>query len=674
MKRTRGRRNHLQAALDALSTNDRSRQTLYHVRGESRPLVIQIVEKSPRKRKVQPKVRTKRVETDQDANILGREFELFLKVKTLNHQRLSNWFYTWLKLTQDRRESFEEVTEVVSDVSGSSFECERSDDGPYNGFRRVIEQIDQRIVDEILEDDVERVVKPLGTLPRAFVMWRSRMASRSAWRKEIASGAFWRVCDSEGLNTKKPSTTPPFDEHKRKTETLCSIENVSVEKEGVVECYQRDSMSLESGPEDVESSVKCDRNEFLASENANIESVKSLEVETKSSSFESVSVETEEAPQDSKPEKVDSASSESLSIESMSEEPINNEVPPQIVSEVTPVEPQNIESSKEESVEFENEHSLENSSEHFESTERPTSQNECLEPISSESLSLASPPQNKIAVQPSHESQQSENLKQENEEEDIEVDFLSDSPSTHPPSISVENEETSSSSDIEVVNLSSDEPEPPKPVFSSSSSSDEIPVKNEPEEPNLSETSGSKLGMPKPADAVLEIPSDLLEEVKKQNEVPKPKPQSNLLRRLTGLSQRKESKEREYIRQFFTEDAFNTIKEKKSKGQFYLMIEIPKTVQKPFTISKEASDLIVDLLNETVDSSNLNEFHYESFLDYIEKLLNSGGQWTLKQRTTFPINVSLKATKEHERAQIETALAIAEAITQRQLQIVLNCL
>ena len=210
-----------------------------------------------------------------------------------------------------------------------------------------------------------------------------------------------------------------------------------------------------------------------------------------------------------------------------------------------------------------------------------------------------------------------------------------------------------------------------------------------------------KLGLSKapvlPKGALPEVPADLLQEVKKEAEPPKATPNSfsrppslagsgiggrplprpsastsSIFQRLCHASEPKESCEREYMKKFFTEDLFNSIKAKKAKGEFTPMVQVPNTVTKPFRISNEYSDLIVELLNETVDTANLSGYSYNSFLDRIEQILNSGGQWNLKQRLTLSKDVPERATKEHEYGQIEALFDIADMLMKRELQNVLQ--
>ena len=831
MRRARGRRSHLKAALDALAAEDSGAGCrLYHVRGEARPLVIKIIEKASPKRRARRGrgSRGARREDEDEDEELGRQFELFLRERAVRKQALGHWFYAWLRATLER---LEERTEASVTSSGCSSGLapppprELEDEGSYQGYKRVIEAIDGRIVDEILDDEMrsERVAPAAGPVRRAFVSWLAKARVRQAWRKEIAGGIqrgmvrrsgvekrVARVRKAEGDSEVEVSEMRGASDVMDLSSIVVRVEQpaVSVEEKMIEEEFREIERVVEKDEEPVRVAVagknaseerrrRSSEFEFMSSESSKVENEDFIHIdvsESDASNQQENAGKTENIQEEER--KREHENEQGMGVEEnvapVQEEPMHEEehVSDEISS--SPGDGQvsdeqlNVLSSQEEESATEPQRREYSSSSHEEEHlvslgEQPvlvsgdeilagnredqipsdhtedklseasqgdgievTHNDEHLSPNGDAPVTVSS-----VEEEPSESQQLPQGDAKSNElaeEEDIDLDFLSDEPEKETPPASAKTEtapasvddntsdvdvliegpsdedepppvavSSSSSGDVDVqIEALSDEDEPP-PVVVSSSSSGDVEVVNsssddQDEQPppakevhtvqdeifadissssSEEEVAPSKLSKAEPANVVPEIPKDLLEEVKKQNEPPKPpsiaspglgvKPMprvpgsstSTLLQRLSGMSERRESREREYIRKFFMESLFNTIKEKKAKGQFYPMIEVPNTVQKPFNISQECSDLIVDLMNETVDSTNLDEFTYETFLDLIEKLLNSGGQWTLKQRLTFPESIAAKKVQVDEHEQVAGLLELADMITERQLQCVL---
>ena len=75
-----------------------------------------------------------------------------------------------------------------------------------------------------------------------------------------------------------------------------------------------------------------------------------------------------------------------------------------------------------------------------------------------------------------------------------------------------------------------------------------------------------------------------------------------------------------YLKQILNENLFMEIRDLQQKGTFFKQIEVPFKVQRPFHISSDFSDLIIDVINEMVEADHLYEYTYDQ---YIEKLFKT---------------------------------------------------
>lgn len=75
-----------------------------------------------------------------------------------------------------------------------------------------------------------------------------------------------------------------------------------------------------------------------------------------------------------------------------------------------------------------------------------------------------------------------------------------------------------------------------------------------------------------------------------------------------------------YLKSILSAELFTEFKKAQEKDvPLFKMIEIPESLKRPFQISQDFSDLIIDMINELIESDDLRNVDYES---YIEKLSN----------------------------------------------------
>jgi hypothetical protein len=101
------------------------------------------------------------------------------------------------------------------------------------------------------------------------------------------------------------------------------------------------------------------------------------------------------------------------------------------------------------------------------------------------------------------------------------------------------------------------------------------------------------------------------------------------------------------------------------------MFEVPPTVKKPWRLIQEC-DLLVDIINEAVDNSDLGKWSYPEFLDYIEGIMESPEKPMARARPKFPPELERKSSSDFEREQVSFVLGIGDAIAARQLNSVLG--
>lgn len=121
---------------------------------------------------------------------------------------------------------------------------------------------------------------------------------------------------------------------------------------------------------------------------------------------------------------------------------------------------------------------------------------------------------------------------------------------------------------------------------------------------------------------------------------------------------RDDSENRTFIRKFFTSDQFNCIKEAKENGQSYQPVTIPEGVQRPFGLDPDSCDLILDLINELL-LEDISIYYYESFLDYVEKLLNTE---PFDKPNKFLLEIDDKTDKLCNEEELKIIFAIADTI------------
>jgi len=77
-----------------------------------------------------------------------------------------------------------------------------------------------------------------------------------------------------------------------------------------------------------------------------------------------------------------------------------------------------------------------------------------------------------------------------------------------------------------------------------------------------------------------------------------------------------------FVKSFFTEEMFNEIKRLKENGRIYRSVEIdPGVVNIPWYFKPETCDLMTEFINDTIFSTNLTNYNYETFLDLIFQVL-----------------------------------------------------
>lgn len=77
-----------------------------------------------------------------------------------------------------------------------------------------------------------------------------------------------------------------------------------------------------------------------------------------------------------------------------------------------------------------------------------------------------------------------------------------------------------------------------------------------------------------------------------------------------------------FIRQFFFPDLFQFIQQSQILGKPFKPITIPPQVRRPFDYHPVFFDLLLDLINEILQSIDLTKFYYEKFLSFIESQIN----------------------------------------------------
>ncbi|KAK8891981.1 hypothetical protein M9Y10_029203 [Tritrichomonas musculus] len=76
-----------------------------------------------------------------------------------------------------------------------------------------------------------------------------------------------------------------------------------------------------------------------------------------------------------------------------------------------------------------------------------------------------------------------------------------------------------------------------------------------------------------------------------------------------------------YIKKILTNDIFDEFKKAQEKGiPLFKMIEIPPNLNRPFQISQDYSDLIVDVINEMIETDELTNVTYDKYIDKLNKL------------------------------------------------------
>lgn len=80
---------------------------------------------------------------------------------------------------------------------------------------------------------------------------------------------------------------------------------------------------------------------------------------------------------------------------------------------------------------------------------------------------------------------------------------------------------------------------------------------------------------------------------------------------------------REYIEGILTKTIFTNIQNAQKTGKtVFMIIEVPDGLQRPFQISKDFSDLIVDVINELIEKDNLVDCTYEQYIKKLYDMLN----------------------------------------------------
>ena len=129
---------------------------------------------------------------------------------------------------------------------------------------------------------------------------------------------------------------------------------------------------------------------------------------------------------------------------------------------------------------------------------------------------------------------------------------------------------------------------------------------------------------------------------------------------------------RTFVDKILLPRSYEEIKEKKSKNQFYMSIEIPNNVQPPWRFTKDICDIILDVLNEMLDTLDLTNITYEEFMTKYEAAMNirdvPPDPKAKPYQKKFPRKILDNENEQAELQQVSYVLHVADMILSKMLQ------
>jgi hypothetical protein len=134
-----------------------------------------------------------------------------------------------------------------------------------------------------------------------------------------------------------------------------------------------------------------------------------------------------------------------------------------------------------------------------------------------------------------------------------------------------------------------------------------------------------------------------------------------------------ETDRQRFIRLFFSGDAYETVRQRKRDHDFYPMVEIPKGTAIPWKLQSSGEcAILTEVINETVDNQNLENWTYEDFLAYIEGVMTSPERPPSQVPAKIVGEGETKGSRVHDRQQVAVVLELSDKLLIQQLNRILG--
>ena len=130
------------------------------------------------------------------------------------------------------------------------------------------------------------------------------------------------------------------------------------------------------------------------------------------------------------------------------------------------------------------------------------------------------------------------------------------------------------------------------------------------------------------------------------------------------VSSTKENEQKKFMRQFFSRSLFEAVKSAQLNHHPLPKISIPPTTQKPWQFTEEYCDLIVDVVTEITESTNIIEYDYEEYLEFLSNFFVRGHYQ--RSKTVLP-ELEKFRQKRYDNFLLENAFNVSDVILSAQL-------
>lgn len=146
-------------------------------------------------------------------------------------------------------------------------------------------------------------------------------------------------------------------------------------------------------------------------------------------------------------------------------------------------------------------------------------------------------------------------------------------------------------------------------------------------------------------------------------------PLDELLGDIPVTPPKEDSEIRAFLRQFFTAEVFQNCQNRKSLGQSIPLIHIPDTARRPFKYPPDYLDLVIDLVNEIIETEDIVGMFYEQFLDHLEAIL---GAEPIEMEPNYITSLHAQSEIECDNTGIDILMRIADSILESHTDYVLG--